>query len=227
MSARNDVTHSSSRESLQNRAGLIGLMVLALALIGVPVAMYAAAGDPDSDSPEAGFLRDMMPHHTQAVEMSLIIRDRTDDEQLRFLATDITLSQQNQIGMMQGWLQMWDLSPNLDGPAMAWMDHPIEGRMPGMAVPEDIERLRTLPVDEAEVLYLQLMIPHHRSAVDMADAYLQRGDQEDVSAFAENIVRVQDLEIETMNAMLEQRGAGSTPATPGASPVATPAHEGH
>jgi uncharacterized protein (DUF305 family) len=141
------------------------------------------------------------------------------------------LSQQHQIGMMSGWLQVWGLSPNLDGPHMAWMGHDVEGRMPGMASQEEIEQLRTLPDDVAEVLFLPLMITHHESAVDMAEAYLQRGDQEDVSAFARNVIAVQDMEISTLTSMLDQRDAGLAPpepgATPGASPAATPAHEGH
>jgi uncharacterized protein (DUF305 family) len=220
-----------SQGSWARRGGIIALVVLALAVVGVPAAMLMANRDPGDDSVEAGFLRDMVVHHEQAVEMALIIRDRTGDEQLRFLSTDILLAQQGQVGMMNGWLQLWDLSPNLDGPHMAWMDHEVEGLMPGMATPEQIERLRTLPVDEAEVLFLQLMITHHQSAVDMAEAYLERGDQEDVAAFARNVIAVQDMEIDALSAMLDHRGAGTTAtepeATPGASPAATPAHEGH
>lgn len=181
--------------------------LLALLIVGGLIMVIALDRTPGDDSAEAGFLRDMMPHHDQAVEMALIIRDRTDDQQLFFTATDITLTQQNQIGMMGGWLQLWDLSPNQDGPMMAWMDHPIdEGLMPGMATQEEIDQLRTLPLEEAEVLFLQLMIRHHQGGVHMGQAYLARGDQEDVSRFAESLVRVQRLEIETMNVMLEQRG---------------------
>lgn len=183
--------------------------LLVLVLLGAIVFILVSTRPPDSDSPAAGMLRDMLPHHAQAVEMGLIIRDRTDDQQLFYLATDIILSQQNQIGMMEGWLNMWDLSPNLQGPMMAWMDHPIEEGelMPGMATAEQVESLRTLPVEKAEVLFLQLMIPHHLGAVHMAEAYLERGDQEEVTEFARNIIAVQDREIETMNRMLELRGA--------------------
>ena len=182
--------------------------LLVLLVVGALVLFQMSMRPPDGDSPAAGMLRDMLPHHTQAVEMALTIRDRTEDEQLRALATDIILSQQNQIGMMEGWLDLWDLSPNLQGPMMAWMDHPVEEGeiMPGMATSEQVESLRMLPIDEAEVAFLQLMIRHHQGAVHMADAYLERGDQEEVSEFARSIIAVQDREIETMNAMLEQRG---------------------
>lgn len=181
---------------------------LVLVLVAVNVIVLATMRPPGNDSPEAGMLRDMLPHHAQAVEMALIVRDRTGDDQLRFLATDIILSQQHQIGMMEGWLKLWDLSPNLQGQMMAWMDQPIEeGLMPGMATSEQIESLRILPVEEAEVLFLQLMIRHHQGAVHMAEAYQERGDHEQVTQFSRDIVSVQDREIETMNRMLEQRGA--------------------
>ncbi|HEV2072782.1 MAG TPA: DUF305 domain-containing protein, partial [Thermomicrobiales bacterium] len=173
--------------------------LLVLLIVGALGLLVMSTRPPDGDSPEAGMLRDMLPHHTQAVEMALIIRDRTEDEQLRALATDIILSQQNQIGMMEGWLDLWDVSPNLQGPMMSWMDHPVEAGelMPGMATAEQVESLRMSPVDEAEVAFLQLMIRHHQGAVHMADAYLERGDQEEVSEFARNIIAVQDREIET------------------------------
>lgn len=174
---------------------------------------------PGSDSPEAGLLRDMIPHHDQAVEMALIIRDRTEDEQLFYLATDIILSQQNQIGMMEGWLMLWDVSPNQQGAMMAWMDQPVEdGLMPGMATQEQVDSLRTLPVGEAEVQFLSLMIRHHQGALHMAEAYLERGDQEQVEAFCRNVVAVQDREIEMMNMMLAQRGA---------EPITDDLHVGH
>lgn len=191
----------------RRHAGMVLLVLLVVVLMAIPAVMFAGLRDPDDNSVEAGFLRDMMTHHGQAVEMALIIRDRTDDEQLRFLATDILLSQQQQVGMMGGWLQVWDLSPNRDGPAMAWMGHSADGPMPGMATTEDIEQLRTLPVEEAEILFLRLMIQHHQGGVAMAQAYLDLGDQDEVSAFASSIVQVQSLEIDTLNLMLEQRGA--------------------
>lgn len=213
------------------RGGWAVLAVLAILLVAAPLAILALDRDPGEESVEAGFLRDMIVHHTQAVEMAMIIRDRTDDEQLRFLATDMLLSQQHQVGMMSGWLQMWDISPNSDGAPMAWMGHEVDGLMPGLATREQIERLRTLPVDEAEVLFLELMTAHHASAVEMAEAYLARGAQDDVVAFARNVIAVQDLEIGTLESMLALRreedvdpGDG---ATPGASPAATPAHDGH
>jgi uncharacterized protein (DUF305 family) len=86
---------------------------------------YALAKDgsdiPSDTSAAAGFARDMQSHHSQAVRMSMIIRDRTDDERVRTLAYDIALTQQQQIGQMYGWLDQWELPQVPPGPPLAWM----------------------------------------------------------------------------------------------------------
>ncbi|MBW5483706.1 DUF305 domain-containing protein [Streptomyces bambusae] len=85
-------------------------------------AAHAAAAVPGTGSADAGFARDMAVHHQQAVEMSFIVRDRTQDEAVRTLAYDIANTQANQRGMMLGWLDLWGL-PKVaaDREPMAWM----------------------------------------------------------------------------------------------------------
>ncbi|MGV9241012.1 DUF305 domain-containing protein, partial [Streptomyces nigra] len=67
----------------------------AAVLVAAGALTYAAAGDgsgdpvPGADSADAGFARDMSVHHQQAVEMAYVVRDRTDDEDVRRLAYDI------------------------------------------------------------------------------------------------------------------------------------------
>src|SRR5689334_9550871 len=40
-------------------------------------------------SPEAGFARDMIVHHDQAVELAILLYDRTQNPELRQIALDI------------------------------------------------------------------------------------------------------------------------------------------
>jgi uncharacterized protein (DUF305 family) len=107
---------------------------------GVALALLFASQPPSNDSAEAGFARDMIVHHAQAVQMAEIVRDKTKSDSMRLLASDISLTQQAQIGIMQGWLGAWVLPLTGSEPAMAWMGHPTEGLMPGMATPEEIDR---------------------------------------------------------------------------------------
>jgi uncharacterized protein (DUF305 family) len=167
--------------------------------------MLFASVPPGDDSAEAGFARDMIVHHGQAVQMAEIVRDRTESGAVRLLASDISLTQQGQIGIMQGWLGVWGLPITGSEPAMAWMGHPTDGPMPGMATPDEIDRLGKLPPERADVLFLRLMIAHHEAAIPMSQAILQRTDEPEVEQLAKDIIRAQKAEIENMRAMVDAR----------------------
>ncbi len=180
---------------------------------------------PADDSVDAGFARDMQVHHGQAVQMSVIVRDNTDDPAVRTLAYDIATTQQQQIGQMFAWLDMWGLSQYSQNPTMAWMtddgtghdmanmDHMDDGEpvsanaMPGMASPAQMEELRTAHGKAASVLYLQLMIRHHLGGIEMAQYALDHAEVDQVRQLAQTIVTSQQAEVEAMNDMLVERGA--------------------
>jgi uncharacterized protein (DUF305 family) len=197
----------ATREIRQERVlvGVLALVVLVLSALALW--LYLSGKPPADDSPAAGFARDMMVHHAQAVEMAEIVRDRTDNPQIRTLATDIALTQQAQIGQMQGWLEVWGLPPTGTEKPMAWMGHPMEGPMPGMATQEEIDRLRELPPDKGDELFLRLMIPHHEAAIPMARAVIERGDEPQVELFAKKVIAAQQAEIENTQEMLNAMGA--------------------
>ncbi len=186
----------------------LGMVILALTVLVTICAVRQGSSTPADDSVEAGFARDMAVHHAQAVEMSEIIRQRTDDADVRLLATDVALTQQAQIGMMGGWLDAWGLHRTRSGIApMAWsgMSMAIGSTMPGIASDEDVRSLRTLPVAEADRMYLHLMIAHHRAGVEMAARALKVGVRSPVDSFASSIVTSQLAEIRTMTEMLQLR----------------------
>jgi uncharacterized protein (DUF305 family) len=185
---------------------LLAALLVAVLVAGGALALLYVNRDPGEGSAEAGFARDMAEHHAQAVQMAEISLRRTENEQIRVLATDILLTQQNQIGQMQGWLAAWDLPLTGTEPAMTWMGHPTDGLMPGMATPEEISTLETLPPEEADARFLRLMIPHHEAAIPMAEAVLGETDRPEVEQLAGAIAASQEAEIHTMQAMLRQMG---------------------
>ena len=140
------------------------------------------------------------------------------------MAADMALTQQGQIGRMQGWLDAWELPATGTEPAMAWMGHPTEGRMPGMASPEEIERLQEASLEEADRLFLRLMIPHHQGAVPMAKAVAGETDNPKVENLAQAIVASQQGEIQRMKDLLEERGA-EAPSSSGSH--GSQSHGGH
>ncbi|MCX4701345.1 DUF305 domain-containing protein [Streptomyces sp. NBC_01352] len=196
---------------------------MAVAVAGVLVAAgaisYAVAEDegsstvPAADSADAGFARDMAVHHQQAVEMSYIVRDRTDDEDVRRLAYDIAQTQANQRGMMLGWLDLWGLPKVSADPPMTWMGMGgmASGKdgalMPGMATNTELKKLGTLNGKQAEVFYLQLMTDHHKGGVHMAEGCVDRCTVGVEKRLAQGMVNAQESEMDLMTDLLEERGA--------------------
>src|SRR5919199_1573379 len=198
---------SKKHRSSRRLSELPVLLALAAILAGVvSLALLFAPRPPSDDSPEAGFVRDMIIHHTQAVQMANAVRDRTEDPEIRLLATDVILTQQAEIGQMRGWLEVWGLPANGRKPPMAWMGHPTTGLMPGMAKPQDLARLHQASPQEADEQFLRLMIPHHQSAVVMANAVLERSDRPEVQRLAQKTVTSQQAEIRGMQALLQRKG---------------------
>jgi uncharacterized protein (DUF305 family) len=194
---------------------LAGAIVLAIALVVFSLGVLYP-WPPADTSAEAGFARDMQAHHAQAVRMSMIVRDRTSDAEIRMLAYDIALSQQQQIGQMYAWLEMWALPQTSLDPPMAWMGRGHQSMtamkqqaasMPGMAIAAQLKQLEQASEQEAEVLFLRLMIPHHQGGVQMAQAAVNATDQPQVRRLAASIVAAQNSEIDLMKRMLAARGA--------------------
>ncbi|MFF2788085.1 DUF305 domain-containing protein [Streptomyces sp. NPDC058049] len=190
-----------------------------------PSAPAAAPRTPGLRSPDAGFARDMAVHHQQAVEMSFVVRDRTQDEAVRTLAYDIANTQANQRGMLLGWLDLWGLPKVVAGePPMSWMGtsgghggHAGHGAgagaarpgalMPGMATKEELDQLGAASGRDAEVLFLQLMTDHHKGGVAMAEGCAQLCETPVERALAQGMVDAQRSELTLMADMLRQRGA--------------------
>jgi uncharacterized protein (DUF305 family) len=61
--------------------------------------------------------------------------------------------------------------------------------------------------NEADIHFAQMMIPHHRQAVAMAGMAVERAENPDVKALAEQIQAAQDPEIEQMSGFLQAWGA--------------------
>jgi uncharacterized protein (DUF305 family) len=168
----------------------------------------ALTATPGPTSAEAGFARDMQVHHIQGVELSMIVRDRTDDPGVRRMAYDMATTQGHQAGQLYGWLAAWGLGQLGRQPPMTWMGHTGQGmgaRMPGMATPEQVAQLTAASGVEAERVFLRLMIAHHRGALEMSETVLERSEHPAVLAFARAVLVSQQSETELMTTMLKER----------------------
>lgn len=185
------------------RVGVVlGLGLLLFAAMAWAMVQTHPRHLPRENSPDVCFARDMMAHHAQAVEMALIMRERSTSKALRTFMLDIALTQQAQIGQMQGWLAVWGLP-------QAGLEAPMQGMQAqmGMAAQPQIEELRRLPISQAEIQFLRLMIRHHQGGVMMAQTLLNQSSRPEVVSLAQSIVQGQNNEIEWMNNLLSERNA--------------------
>lgn len=215
------------------RTALLAVTAVALVLLGGGAAVALGIGRdpaPTSDSVDAGFARDMSRHHIQGVEMANIALERSADPQIRQIAFDVSSTQTNQAGRMQGWLALWGL-PLTGEPSMAWMTAgsgngmagmsgmsgaPEAARgnlMPGMATEAELAELRSLAGPAFDVRFLQLMIRHHQGGKPMAEYAAERATEPAVRTLARAIADTQTAEVQTMTDMLTARGAAPLPGS--------------
>ena len=208
----------------KRRIAAIAVATVLVALGAFSLGRITAVGEgtPTTTSAAAGFARDMQVHHDQGVELAMLIRDRTDDPDLRQLAYDIATAQSNQSGQMYGWLAQWNLPQSAAEPSMTWMSRPsLDGAtdhhgnagtthepgaaMPGLATTAQMNELRAATGPAAEKIFLELMIAHHQGAIEMGDAVLTRTTVGVVTDFATGMILAQESEIGYMEELLAAR----------------------
>ncbi len=173
---------------------------------------------------DVGFAQDMGTHHNQAVEMSATALTQAVDPAVRTLAFDVLTTQQSQLGMMRGWLMLWDKPVSSEQP-MRWMSAPDAHtpgaahqmpeqksmRMPGMATTEELAELRRMRGTDFDTRYLQLLLRHHEGGMTMARVARDTATIPAVAGLAEQIDNAQTAESQTLRDMLAQRGAPTLP----------------
>lgn len=182
-----------------------GILVLVSILLLSQAACGRAARQPGGSSEAALsghapadvlFVRGMISHHAQALDMVELVPDRTDNAAIRRLARRIEISQKDEIAIMERWLgERGGIPPE---------GHDHGPLMPGMLTGEELSRLADATGDAFDRLFLQLMIRHHEGALVMvADLFDAGGGQEPgVFQIASNVDADQRAEIARMRELL-------------------------
>jgi len=83
------------------------------------------------------------------------------------------------------------------------------------------------PTGDVDRDFVAMMVPHHQGAVEMAQAELKYGHNEQLRRLAQEIIVTQQQEIPVMRRALgdELPPAAASPAQPGAMPSSTSSHD--
>ena len=138
---------------------------------------------------DKAFIDAMVPHHQGAIAMAEVTLKNAEHEEIIQLSRNIISSQQAEIEELKSIKQEEFGTSNVP------MEMSME-QMRGMSMMMDPQSLaKENPFDEA---FIDAMIPHHQSAIEMAQVALENSDNPKIKDLAQNIISAQQREIEQM-----------------------------
>jgi uncharacterized protein (DUF305 family) len=163
----------------------VGLMAAcnaqAPAATAAPTAMSHAMPTANASAPyDAAFIDAMIAHHQDAIDMTYQARQEAQRVEIKDLLEQIALTQAGEIKKMREWRAEW--YPTLAASAIAPND---------MAISNDA----SVPFD---IRFINAMIPHHESAIKMANEAKTKTARPQLLILADSIIKTQTAEIEQM-----------------------------
>jgi uncharacterized protein (DUF305 family) len=158
--------------------------------------------DADFNEADVEFAQNMIPHHTQAVQMAqlALAAEAGAGEEIKAVAAQIAGAQEPEIALMTGWLQAW--GQPLDMAGMEGMEE-MDGmeQMEGMLSADELATLSSQSGPAFDVAFAEAMIVHHQSAIAQAETVKASGLNPDVRSLADEIISAQQAEITQLEAL--------------------------
>jgi uncharacterized protein (DUF305 family) len=168
---------------------------------------------PPISAKDVEFMQGMIHHHAQAVEMTALIEERTENKNIRKLGAKISQSQSDEMNFMKRWLTLRGEKTEMEMKNMAdmpGMNHSSHGGhlMPGMLTPKQMEKLKNSKGAEFDRLFLKGMIQHHEGALEMVKDLFETagaGQDAEIFNFASDVDSGQRGEIKIMQNLLGEK----------------------
>ena len=165
----------------------------------------AANGDKFNDA-DVTFATGMIPHHAQALSMVDLTMGRDLDPEIQQLAEDVRAAQAPEIEKMTDWLTAWDepVPETSRDHAHAHGDGEMstDSDLPGMMSADEMTELENAPDAEFQTMWLEMMIEHHKGAIEMAKTEQSDGTFGPATELAEAIETGQQKEVDQMEDQL-------------------------
>ncbi|MEP7173007.1 MAG: DUF305 domain-containing protein [Aestuariivirga sp.] len=165
------------------------------------VAMAAMMKDmnmPYTGRPDMDFVQGMMPNHQGAIDMAKVALQYGKDPEIKSLAENVITAQQGEIAFMKSWLDKVDQASLVVNPDST------KGYEEAMA---KLEKNMTMAyTGDADVDFVNGMIPHHQGAIDMAKVAIQYAKVPEILNLAQDVVTAQEGGISFMTGWLAKNG---------------------
>lgn len=141
------------------------------------------------------FIDAMVPHHQGAIEMAQVALENAEHDEIMQLSKNIVSTQQAEIEELKS------IKKKEFGTSQVPMEMNQE-QMQNMGMMADPQQLANRdPFDKA---FIDAMIPHHQSAIEMATVARKESTIPEIKQLADNIASAQQREIEQMKQWREQ-----------------------
>jgi uncharacterized protein (DUF305 family) len=148
-----------------------------------------STGNPDND-----FAALMKVHHMGALEMAQVEVSQGTDAELKQMAQKMISDQQKEIAELNSFISAHEAHGGGDAFYKDVMSKMNEMKM---------EMDHSGSIDKQ---FVQMMIPHHQGAIDMAKAYLKAGAHEQkMKTMANSIITAQQKEIQELQGWLNKQ----------------------
>lgn len=149
--------------------------------------------------PDVLFAQGMIAHHEAAINMAKIQLAEGSDAQLRDLAQDIIIVQQNEIQLLRNWLAKHPDS-QIESEKTAKIQAEYNNGMNEMHE----QMMAGIMSVNPDVAFAQAMLPHHKGALALAQVEIKYGTDNKLRKLADNIIEAQQDEIQLMQRWLQQ-----------------------
>lgn len=135
------------------------------------------------------FIDSLTKHHQMAIDMANAAAPKFEHQQLRDAAKKMVDDQTKEIAQLRRWRDQWN-------PGAASAENM---QMPGMSsMNMDMSHMQTMSGNALDLMFIDMMIPHHQGALAMGQDALAKAEHPEVKALAQTMIDMQKKEIDQM-----------------------------
>lgn len=140
------------------------------------------------------FIDTMTHHHQGAIDMAKMALQKTQNEELKKFAQKIIDDQNKEIAEMKNWRDKWFAGK----PPAKNMEMPGMNDSMKMMMGDEMKKFEAASGKEFDLMFLDMMTPHHAGAVAMAKDALAKAEHQEIKTLSNNVIKAQEAEIKQM-----------------------------
>lgn len=195
------VLYYSLRSNMSDMDMTMGNSVENSSLIDTNSDTYKQYAAMSGETYDRAFLANMIVHHQGAVDMAQLAITVATRQELKDLANNIISTQEQEMAQMTSWQKEWGF-PSTSPDSM--IDHGAMGMMDSMA--SMTSELEGKTGDEFNKAFIEQMIIHHQSAIDMAAPGEMNAQRQEIKDLSKEIISAQTKEIKQMRQWQQEWG---------------------